>query len=558
MDNYLMHYGVMGMKWGVRKANYYDKNEKRVIKSAYEKKMKELGYSDAAIKAVNDKINQEFKKKKKANKKESRRQMYLSKINPEIPKEEFANEKYKKAKFKKYQKKKSEWDARNIKRYKENLALYIAGWVAPGPIVTDIMGLAAAVGNDIRYRKENGKLKRRLDSILNTEINSLSNKISEVDVQKMLKHGEEDQMTDIGLSDRIEHSEMAGESFNDVKDLGYDVLKHYGRDGMKWGVRNGPPYPLDKKGLARFRENLKERRAAKKRRKILSDPKLLQKHIDEFTPEELAEEATKQQIYNDIGYQKKWNKRNIKLSKKQKQMANNAVSLMSNMDKFDDEEYAKAYDRLQKREDLKDTIVRGLNRPAGVIAVGANILGSVRAGAGSVMSMHDMYSKAFGGATYDESHAAWLNNNKEPISGKLWSRIIGESAAAQRGSKYEYLDEKERAAKDKQNRNDKLWTAKYGIDKKNDIAYSTKKYETDEKQKTERAKATQNYQNSQKQMALDYQKSLNQQQMDYIKEREKWDFYTAMNQIPFQNVTNYTENANNQTTNKNNRTYNWS
>ena len=28
--------------------------------------------------------------------------------------------------------------------------------------------------------------------------------------------------------------------------LGYNVLAHHGIKGQKWGVRNGPPYPLDK------------------------------------------------------------------------------------------------------------------------------------------------------------------------------------------------------------------------------------------------------------------------------------------------------------------------
>ncbi len=30
--------------------------------------------------------------------------------------------------------------------------------------------------------------------------------------------------------------------------LGFNVLAHHGVKGQKWGVRNGPPYPLDKTG----------------------------------------------------------------------------------------------------------------------------------------------------------------------------------------------------------------------------------------------------------------------------------------------------------------------
>lgn len=47
---------------------------------------------------------------------------------------------------------------------------------------------------------------------------------------------------------------MANYSFT-FKD---DSLEHHGIDGQKWGVRNGPPYPLDKKQLS-----FRERRALK-------------------------------------------------------------------------------------------------------------------------------------------------------------------------------------------------------------------------------------------------------------------------------------------------------
>lgn len=36
-----------------------------------------------------------------------------------------------------------------------------------------------------------------------------------------------------------------------------NYLMHHGRKGQKWGVRNGPPYPLDGQGLKRFEANKK-------------------------------------------------------------------------------------------------------------------------------------------------------------------------------------------------------------------------------------------------------------------------------------------------------------
>lgn len=35
-------------------------------------------------------------------------------------------------------------------------------------------------------------------------------------------------------------------------------LYHHGRKGQKWGKRNGPPYPLDKEGKKKFKQNRKE------------------------------------------------------------------------------------------------------------------------------------------------------------------------------------------------------------------------------------------------------------------------------------------------------------
>lgn len=55
-----------------------------------------------------------------------------------------------------------------------------------------------------------------------------------------------------------------------------EIIKHHGRKGQQWGVSNGPPYPLNKKGLSYYlskrkitkedRQRIKDEEAAKKKR----------------------------------------------------------------------------------------------------------------------------------------------------------------------------------------------------------------------------------------------------------------------------------------------------
>lgn len=41
-------------------------------------------------------------------------------------------------------------------------------------------------------------------------------------------------------------------------------ISHHGTDGQKWGIRNGPPYPLTREGRAAIRKQRAEKKAAKK------------------------------------------------------------------------------------------------------------------------------------------------------------------------------------------------------------------------------------------------------------------------------------------------------
>lgn len=63
---------------------------------------------------------------------------------------------------------------------------------------------------------------------------------------------------------------MANYSFT-FKD---DSLEHHGIDGQKWGVRNGPPYPL-----AAGDHSAAEKRAMRKNYKVVKNTKLIRSHL---------------------------------------------------------------------------------------------------------------------------------------------------------------------------------------------------------------------------------------------------------------------------------------
>lgn len=75
-----------------------------------------------------------------------------------------------------------------------------------------------------------------------------------------------------------------------------DYLAHYGIKGQKWGVKNGPPYPLD--------ESIKRERAEDyKKRRTLSDTELKRK-IERYKLEKEFKSLTEEDIYEGETYTK--------------------------------------------------------------------------------------------------------------------------------------------------------------------------------------------------------------------------------------------------------------
>lgn len=67
-----------------------------------------------------------------------------------------------------------------------------------------------------------------------------------------------------------------------------DILIHEGIGGMKWGVRNGPPYPL-----TRSQASASEKKKGFKESKFAKNPKGLRKEIDKLSDQELDKRLTR-------------------------------------------------------------------------------------------------------------------------------------------------------------------------------------------------------------------------------------------------------------------------
>lgn len=98
-----------------------------------------------------------------------------------------------------------------------------------------------------------------------------------------------------------------------------EILKHYGIDGQKWGVRNGPPYPLSRK---KTREMKKEEKITSKGKQTKAEAlskrdkaKLLLQKSDDMSTEELRKALERikleEEIKNFSKDDKQYGKKNV-------------------------------------------------------------------------------------------------------------------------------------------------------------------------------------------------------------------------------------------------------
>ena len=138
-----------------------------------------------------------------------------------------------------------------------------------------------------------------------------------------------------------------------------NYLQHHGIKGMHWGEQNGPPYPLSTK-VHNMVIRGREKRAAKRRSKIMHDPAKLYKHREEFSKEEIDAAVAKIQSANrakELAHKKPKKptmaeKRAAKKSEKKVKKYASIKQLEKHSDKLTTDEISKALERVGKKQEI--------------------------------------------------------------------------------------------------------------------------------------------------------------------------------------------------------------
>lgn len=135
-----------------------------------------------------------------------------------------------------------------------------------------------------------------------------------------------------------------------------DYLMHHGVEGQKHGIRNGPPYPLKQafaKTAAAYKAH-QQKVAAKKRKKILNDPKKLYEHKEDFSEEEIRKATSKAQAVEELKKQIPKNPKKVR-EKKKRSIDFAKLSMVDTPSKFvKNQKYLTPDERKEVMDYLKD------------------------------------------------------------------------------------------------------------------------------------------------------------------------------------------------------------
>lgn len=139
---------------------------------------------------------------------------------------------------------------------------------------------------------------------------------------------------------------MEVQSSQVMKNLIDDILEHHGVDGQKWGVKHGPPYPLDRNAKRQARKAERAEAAKKKKRaKALKKArKTKQKNQEAKRKEEGAKKKAEERAVKERNKRETLYKRAspAKLYRNRQIIANKA-EIQDVLDRFDWEQKIQQY-----------------------------------------------------------------------------------------------------------------------------------------------------------------------------------------------------------------------
>lgn len=233
------------------------------------------------------------------------------------------------------------------------------------------------------------------------------------------------------------------------ENLTKNYLSHYGIQGMKWGERNGPPYPLSKSvhnkvtsgsnviganakrdpKTGRFVKGKKKKTGLteKQKKKILANPKKIVKHQTELTKEEIEEALRKMDAVDraksKINKRKFFSRKNCGLTKRQRRMAKNPSTLLRNVDKFSAEDLQKAMNYIRNKNMLFDLKIDQANKPRKIIDTAANYIKSISTLLNNWNQLRDnRVTFKQEGLKNEELRKIWMFKN-EPGAFKLLNKV---------------------------------------------------------------------------------------------------------------------------------------
>lgn len=301
-------------------------------------------------------------------------------------------------------------------------------------------------------------------------------------------------------------------------------LSHHGIKGQKWGEQNGPPYPLSTK-MHNMVVKGRQKRAEKRRQKILHDPKKLTKHAKEFSKEEIDEaiakidsiDQAKRRIKPTKGEIRREEKRMAKeesklkairkkeekkaekkLTKKMEKYAPDAITLEANASKFTPTELKAALERVQTKQKVFDAKMDTLNRPKRMFDLGIGYIDSALNLIDRIKKIRSLLPSDSKTVTSDEEHNDYIF--KLIKSGKLSEgALLGNTKAFTAYTTSEIAKRKQKESEEESVYNRRQQAEQRIYDRRQ--AESRERYE----RKTAREKASNEQANIVRQQDLDHQ-----------------------------------------------------